>query len=354
MDRGGRREEIMGAIDVHTHILPRGWDAFLARHADARWPRIVREEGGGCALLRGTVRDRGLTEHVFDAAVRVEDLDRLGIERQLLSPPPLMFCYWAEPPAATEFCRLHNDAIAGVVAARPSRFLGAAIVPLQAPAAAVGELERAVGMGFRCAEIGSSVDGRDLDDESLFPVWEAAAALDVALFVHPAAPVLGASRLARYDLPLVLGNPLETAVAMTRIIYGGLLDRWPQLRWCFGHGGGAFPYVLGRVDRGWEVMPEGRAAIPRRPSEYAPRLWVDSLTHSARALRFALDTHGPDRVVLGSDYPFRMGVDDPVAALDETPLDAATRWRILETNAQEFLGLGTPAGGAGEGRRDPP
>lgn len=334
----------MGAIDLHTHILPRGWDDFLARHTDSRWPRIVQEEGGGCALLRGTVRDRGLTEEVFDPARRVEDLDRLGIERQVLSPPPLMFCYWAPAEAAAEFCRLHNDAIAAVIAARPSRFLGAAIVPLQAPDLAVKELERAARLGFRVIEIGSSVDGRDLDEEALHPVWDAAAALDVAVFVHPASPVLGAPRFERYNLPLVLGNPLETALAMTRVIYGGLLDRWPRLRWCFAHGGGAFAYVLGRVDRGWDVMREGRVAVPRPPSEYAPRLWVDSLTHSARALRFVLETHGANRVVLGSDYPFRMGEDDPIRALDAAKVDAATRQRIVETNAVEFLGRPPAAG----------
>jgi aminocarboxymuconate-semialdehyde decarboxylase len=329
----------MGAIDVHTHILPRGWDDFLTRHTDSRWPRIVQEEGGGCALHWGNVRDRGLTEHVFDPALRVEDLDRLGLERQVLSPPPLMFCYWAEPAAGAEFCRFHNDAIAAVVAARPTRFLGAAIVPLQAPDLAVKELERAARLGFGCVEIGSSVDGRDLDDEALYPVWEAASALDLALFVHPAAPVLGLERVRKYNLPLVLGNPLETALTITRVIYGGLLDRWPRLRWCFAHGGGAFAFVAGRVDRGWSVMPEGKAAVSRPPSAYARRVWVDSITHSAPALRFILDTHGAERVVLGSDYPFRMGYDDPLAALDEAPLDAATRQRIVETNAEEFLGL---------------
>jgi aminocarboxymuconate-semialdehyde decarboxylase len=329
----------VGAIDVHTHILPRGWDGFLARHTDARWPRVVREAGGGCALYRGAERDRGLTEQIFDPAVRIADLDRLGIERQVLSPPPLMFCYWAPPGAAEEFCRLHNDAIAAVVARHPARFLGAAIVPLQAPDLAVKELERAVALGFRCVEIGSSIDGRDLDDEALHPVWEAAQALDVALFVHPAAPVLGAERFRRYNLPLVLGNPLETALTITRVIYGGVLDAWPRLRWCFAHAGGAFAFVAGRVDRGWHVMGEGKMAVPNPPSSYAGRFWVDSITHSAPALRFVLDTHGGNRVVLGSDYPFRMGYDDPLAALDEAALDTPTRDRILTANAAEFLGL---------------
>jgi aminocarboxymuconate-semialdehyde decarboxylase len=329
----------MGPIDVHTHILPRGWDDFLARHADPRWPRLVREADGGCSLYRGSVRDRALTEQVFDPAVRVADLDRLGIERQVLSPPPLMFCYWAEPGAAAEFCRFHNDAIAAVVAERPARFLGAAIVPLQAPALAVTEMERAARLGFRCVEIGSSVDGRDLDDEALHPVWETAQALDLALFVHPAAPVLGAERVQAYNLPLVLGNPLETALTITRVIYGGLLDRWPRLRWCFAHAGGVFAFTVGRVDRGWHVLPEGKAAVANPPSTYAGRFWVDSITHSSAALRFVLDTHGTERVVLGSDYPFRMGYDDPIAALDEAALDPSARARILTANAETFLGL---------------
>jgi aminocarboxymuconate-semialdehyde decarboxylase len=151
--------------------------------------------------------------------------------------------------------------------------------------------------------------------------------------------VLGAERFQRYNLPLVLANPLETALTITRVIYGGLLDRWPRLRWCFAHAGGAFAFVLGRVDRGWDVMAEGRAAVGKPPSAYARRFWVDSITHSASALRLVLDTHGADRVVLGSDYPFRMGYDDPIAALDEAKLDGPTRQRILTANAEAFLGL---------------
>jgi aminocarboxymuconate-semialdehyde decarboxylase len=220
----------------------------------------------------------------------------------------------------------------------PRALLGAAIIPLQAPDLAVKELERSTRLGFRCAEIGSSVDGRDLDDEALHPVWEAAEALDVALFVHPASPVLGAERLRRYNLPLVLGNPLESALTITRVIYGGLLDRWPRLRWCFAHAGGAFAFVVGRVDRGWHVLADGKAAVASPPSSYAGRFWVDSITHSPAALRFVLDTHGADRVVLGSDYPFRMGYDDPIAALDEAGLDPAVRQRVLATNARAFLG----------------
>jgi aminocarboxymuconate-semialdehyde decarboxylase len=126
---------------------------------------------------------------------------------------------------------------------------------------------------------------------------------------------------------------------MIRIVYGGIVERFPGLRWCFAHGGGAFAFTLGRVDHGWNVMPDGRAAIPRPPSEYARRFWVDSLTHSPAALRFVVDTFGADHVVLGSDYPFRMGEDDPIRALDAAGLAPGVRERILEPNARAFLGL---------------
>ena len=202
------------------------------------------------------------------------------------------------------------------------------------------ELERAVRtLGFPCVEVGGNVDGRDLDDERFHPVWEAAAALDAAIFVHPTAPVLGGERFRKYNLMQSLGFPLETALCMTRVIYGGIIERWPRLRWCFAHGGGAFPFVLGRVDHGWDVTTEGRASIPKPPSEYMRGIYVDTLTHSPRALRLILDSLGDARVVLGSDYPFRMGTRDPVGALAPLALGPATLGRLRADNARAFLGL---------------
>ena len=329
-----------GPIDVHTHIFPRRWDDWAGRYGGRGWPRLVGDPDAGCTLYLGETFNRNLEPEAFDPVRRIADLDRLGIAIQVLSPPPPMFCYGADGPAASEFCRMQNDAIAEIVARHPERFLGAGVLPLQAPALAVKELERvAATLGFRCVEIGTHVDGRDLDDAGLDPVWEAAAALDVAIFVHPSLTVLGQERVQRDKLTQVVGNPLETALAMSRIIYGGIVERWPGLRWCFAHGGGAFAFGLGRLDHGWRVMPEGRAAVQRAPSEYAKRFWVDSLTHSPRALRFNLDVYGAGHVVLGSDYPFRMGTPDPLEALDTAGLDAATRRCIAIDNARAFLRL---------------
>jgi aminocarboxymuconate-semialdehyde decarboxylase len=327
-------------IDCHTHIFASRWPDFAARFGGDRWPRLEGDPATGCRLFLGSTLNRSLTPQAFDPAQRIEDMDRTGVERQLLSPAPPTFCYWAPGPAAAEWCRMQNDAIAELVGRSPARFLGAGGLPLQAADLAVKELERVVSvLGFPAVEIGANVGGQDLDDESLSPVWDAAAALGVAIFVHPQAPILGDPRFRKDNLTQVAGFPLETALAMTRVIFGRVLERWPAIRWCFAHGGGAFAYVLPRLDKGWEAIADAHAALPEPPSAYARRVWVDSLTLSPKVLAFALDAFGPERIVLGSDYPFKMGVDDPVGALDPLRLDAATRRRLTRDNAREFLRL---------------
>ncbi len=306
------------SIDVHTHIFASGWPDFASRYGGDRWPRLEGDPATGCRLYLGSTLNRNLTPHAFDPARRIEDMDRTGVGRQLLSPAPPTFCYWAPGPAAAEWCRMQNDAIAELVSRHPARLMGAGGLPLQAPDLAVKELERVVSvLRFPAVEIGANVAGLDLDDA-----------------------VLGDPRFRKDNLTQVAGFPLETALAMTRVIFGRVLDRWPTLRWCFAHGGGAFAYILPRLDQGWTAIADAHAAISQPPSAYARRVWVDSLTLSPRVLAFALETFGPARIVLGSDYPFKMGVADPVAALDGVALDAATRQRLLADNAREFLALG--------------
>jgi aminocarboxymuconate-semialdehyde decarboxylase len=324
-------------IDLHTHIVPPRWDDFASRHGGGRWPRLVVEADCRGTLMTGDRFFRAIDDRSWNPARRIEDMARLGIDRQALSPPPVMFVYWAEPKAAQAFARMQNEFIASVAAADPGHFAGMATVPLQDVTLAIDEIRHArERLGLRAVEIGT-YPGRDFDDPELFPFFEACAGLGVAVFVHPATPLIGQERLTRYYFPLIVGNPLETAVAISTLIFGGVLERLPSLRICFAHGGGAFPFTLGRLNHGWHVRPEGPAAIPREPREYARRLWVDSLSHGDGNLRFIVDTLGADRVVIGSDYPFDMGLDDPVAALAASGLAADVQARIAGANAVAFL-----------------
>jgi aminocarboxymuconate-semialdehyde decarboxylase len=327
-------------IDLHTHLIPEGWEDWASRFGGSRWPRLVRRDFCRATIMTGEQFFRDVDDRCWSPERRIEDMDRLGIDRQALSPPPVMFCYWADGRANEAFARLQNDNVAAVVARHPRRFVGMATVPLQDADLAVKELRRCrEQLGLRAVEIGSCPAGRDFDDPVLFAFFEACADLDVAVLVHPAAPLIGQDRLTKYYFPLIVGNPLETALAISKLIFGAVLERLPRLRMCFAHGGGAFPFTLARLDHGWTVRPEGPAAIPRPPREYAKLLYFDSLTLSPANLNFLVAQFGAERVVLGSDYPFDMGSDDPVAALAEASLPSPAREQIESAAAVRFLGL---------------
>lgn len=327
-------------LDLHTHVVPEAWEDWAARFGGSRWPRLVRRDACRATIMTGEQFFRDIDDRSWSPERRIEDMDRLGIDRQALSPPPVMFCYWADARAAQGFARMQNDNVAAVVARHPRRFVGMATVPLQDVDLAVKELRHChERLGLRAVEIGTCPGGRDLDDPALLPFFEAAAELGMAVFVHPASPLVGQERLTKYYFPLIVGNPLETALAISKLIFGGVLERLPALRICFAHGGGAFPFTLARLDHGWKVRPEGPAAIPRPPREYARMLYFDSLTLSGANLQFLVEQFGAGRVMIGSDYPFDMGSDDPVGALAEARLSAEARAEIEGGTAARFLGL---------------
>lgn len=330
----------MMRVDLHTHLVPPRWEDWAARWGGGAWPRLVPRDDCRATLMTGDRLFREITDQAWSPERRIEDMDRRGLDRQALSPPPVMFCYWAEPKAGQAFARMQNEHVAAVVARHPERFVGMATVPLQDVAMAVDELRDArERLGLRAVEIGTCPAGRDFDDPALTPFFAACRDLGMAVFVHPATPVIGAERMGRYYFPLIVGNPLETALAISQLIFGGVLERLPELRIAFAHGGGAFPFTLARLDHGWRVRPEGPAAIPRPPREYARRLYFDSLTLSPDNLRFLIARFGADHVMLGSDYPFDMGDPDPVGSLAAAGLDADARAQIEGGTAARFLGL---------------
>ena len=291
---------------------------------------------------------REIGANCWDPGRRVEDCDKAGVDVQVLSTVPVMFGYWAKPEHGLDLARMLNDHIAGVVRDHPTRFAGLGTLPMQAPELACRELERCVReLGLAGVEIGSHVNDWNLNDPAVFEVFEAAEKLGAAVFVHPW-DMMGQERMRRYWLPWLVGMPAETSLAICSIIFGGVLERLPNLRICFAHGGGAFPWTIGRIEHGFNLRPD-LCAIDneRNPREYLGRFYLDSLVHDADALRYLIGLMGAEKIALGSDYPFPLGEAQPGRLIESMgELDAGVRQRLLAGTALEFLGAGPSAFGA--------
>src|SRR5262245_37889331 len=331
----------MRKVDLHTHILPPAWPDLAARYGYGGFVQL-EHHGPGCARMSIDGKSfREVEANCWDPRVRIEECARHGVDLQVLSTVPVMFSYWAQPRDTLDLARLLNDHLAEVVRAHPTRFAGLGTVPLQAPDLAIGELERCVrDLGLRGVQIGTHANGTNLDDPTLFAFFEAAGRLGAAVFVHPW-DMLGRERMARHWLPWLVGMPAETALAICSLVFGGVLERLPTLRIAFAHGGGAFPWTLGRIDHAYHVRPDLCATCAATsPRAQVHRLYFDSLVHDADALRYLIALAGVERVALGSDYPFPLGEEEPgrlIDALDE--LSEPQRQRLLAGTALEFLGL---------------
>lgn len=327
-------------IDIHTHILPETLPDFEKAYGARGFVRLEHHAPGRARMTIDGRFFREIESNCWDAGARLEECDARGVDVQVLSTIPVLFGYGAEPARALEFARRLNDHIAGVQSARPSRFVGLGTVPMQDARLAIGELTRCVReLGLAGIEIGSNVNGANLDGPELFPIFEAAQELGAAVFVHPW-EVVGRERMPKYWLPWLVGMPAETSLAICSLIFGGVLERLPRLRLAFAHGGGAFPGTFGRIAHGFDVRPDLCAVDnPVAPREYLRRITVDSLVHDPGMLRYVVDLFGADRVALGSDYPFPLGEANPGELIESCRFPEETRARLLHGTALEWLGL---------------
>lgn len=326
-------------IDVHSHIVPPRLAEAAQRGGTHHGIEFGRDAAGQVtSSVGGKPFALPWPTPLETPAQRVATMDRLGVDVHMLSLSPAMHWYTTRSEDAVALARETNDDIAAVVDSNPDRFKGMAFLPLQDPKASVAELDRCVNeLGFPGALVGTNIAGLDWDSPELFPVLEAARDLQALVFVHPARG-RGNSFLPNYHLKNLIGNPLETTVAIGSLIFGGVLDRLPDLKLCFAHGGGYGCLGIARMDHGHAVRAETQG-IAKLPSDYLKDMYFDSLVHGHRTLDHIIDLAGLDRIVLGSDYPADMGEPNPVEFIRSHPnLSQGEQWKILSENLIGLLG----------------
>lgn len=330
------------AIDVHAHALI-GTAEEIARGQD-RWRREM-QEAARLAGKESSEHNQRLMQTAYLAGLtrveaRLATMDAMGIDLQAVSIVPTQYHYWAERAVAEKIVAAANDGIAAICASKPDRLVGLGSVAMQFPELAAEQLEHAMrALGLKGVIISTAVNGAELADSGFEVFWARAEALGAVVFIHPMGCSLGA-RLTPYYLSNVIGNPAETTVALAHLIFSGLLDRHPKLKIVAAHGGGYFPFYTARFDHGWKVRPEAHTCA-NAPSTYLKKIWFDSLVYEPAQLGYLIQRAGASNVVLGTDFPFDMGMDDPIGLLNSVPgLSDEDRLLIRGANASKLLSLG--------------
>jgi aminocarboxymuconate-semialdehyde decarboxylase len=325
-------------IDVHAHILTEDTIRLLQRESPKVAPKLsdIDEQFGTLDVAGNAYRH--FPRGGWDLDRRFQDMTASKVDMQVLSVCPQTFLYSQPPALAAAFARIQNEQLAKLVKAHPGRFQAIATVPMQAPRLAADELRHAMSaLGLRGVQIGSNIAGKNLDDPELEPVWATAAELGAFMLIHPI-NVAGIDRLKSYYLNNLIGNPLDTTIAAACLVFSGVLERYPSLKICLAHGGGFVPYQAGRFLHGWQVRAEPKVKLPKPPTDSLQRFYFDTIVHSKEVLEFLVRNAGADRVLLGSDYPFDMGMPDGVLQVRSLSIPPTDRTSILGGLAQTMLG----------------
>ena len=330
-------------VDIHCHVLMPGAGDVVAPHFDPGLEMFLKY-GSEATREVNARQEETIADKMTSIETRLAIMDKAGIDIQAISPAPFQYYYWAPPELGRQTSQMINEHIAGIVEGHPDRFAGLGTVPLQAPEFAVTELERMVGeLGLRGVEIATNVEGADLSDARFRPFFAKAEELGVLVFMHPNGTP-DASRLADHYFINVLGNPLDSTIAVSHLIFGGVLEDYPGLKICVAHGGGFLPAYSGRMDHAHAAREDCRACITKPPTSYLKKLYFDSIVFTHHQLEYLVQQYGSDHVCLGTDYPYDMGVEDPVGFVNGAGgLSDADKAAIMGRNAAALLNIKVPA-----------
>lgn len=323
-------------IDIHTHVeVPSAAEIAAPLFRPEYDPRMLVQPEESTRYNRELRATQ--TAQFIDPEARLADMDLQGIDVQALAIAPPQYFHWLDAETGPRVNAMQNDAIFEMTRAAPERFVGIANLPMDHPEAAVVEMTRCHrDLGFNGFEVNADVRGGDLDHRRFDPIWARAEELEMLVILHPHGWT-EPSRMDDYYLINVVCMPLASTVAVSRMILGGVWERFPDLRMLVVHGGGYLPFYFARTDHAYKVRPEARRHITRPPSEYLHLLYYDTTVFSPAAVEYLVGEFGPDHVLMGTDYPFDMGVDDPVGFVQQAKLSAADRAKIVGANAARLL-----------------
>lgn len=329
----------MFTIDTHTHIIPKNLPDFSKKFGYGEFIHLEHHEPRKAWMMQGGRKFREILDNCWDAEVRVAEMQKHGVDTQVICTIPVMFSYWAETSHCLELSKFLNDDIATTVSAHPGKFIGLATVPMQDTTIAVEELERCMKMGFRGVQIGSNINNLNLHEKQFDEFFAACESLGAAILVHPW-EMMGQKHMERYWLPWLVGMPAEISRAACSMIFGGVFEKYKNLRVCFAHGGGSLLPTIGRIVHGWECRPDLVAVDnARNPKEYLGKFWVDSHVCDHKMLQYVIDMVGADKVMQGSDYPFPLGEAVPGELVRSAPIKEIEKEIILGTAAKAWLGI---------------
>lgn len=329
----------MFTIDTHTHIIPEHVPDFAKKFGYGDFITLDHHTAGRAWMMQGSKRFREIVANCWDPEVRIADMQQHRADMQVICTIPVMFSYWAKAADCLEVSQFLNDDIANTVNKHPDKFIGLATVPMQDTKLAVKELERAMQNGFRGVQIGSNINDLNLNETQFDEFFAACECLNAAILVHPW-QMMGQDKMSKYWLPWLVGMPAEISRAICSMIFGGVFEKYKNLKVCFAHGGGSFLPTISRIEHGWDCRPDLVAIDnPINPKDYLGKFWVDSHVCDHKMLQYIIDMVGPDKVIQGSDYPFPLGEAVPGELVRTAPISENEKEKIMGSSAKSWLGI---------------